>query len=165
MPPAFPAPAQHRIHWLFRNCVETENGTARASSDLYAVMLDMDSLYISPWCVPHFAAQLVNITRCYGLCEMRVPEHIQRPQALWQVVINHFAKLLLLRTDLWLYVDSGKNPRLQPRHVVHAVGSIYTCALVRLCVPVCIYFFTSKLMSVENSFHGLEAIWQISVVL
>lgn len=72
---------------------------------------------------------------------MKAPQHIQRPRVLWQVAVNHFAKLLLLRIDLWLFVDSAKNPPLQPRHVVHAVGTIYTCALVWLCVPVCIYFF------------------------
>lgn len=127
-------------------------------------MPDTDSPYISPCCVPDFAAWLVNIARCYGLYEKRVPEHIQRPGVLWQVVVNHFAKLLLLRTDLRPFVDSEKNPLLQPKHVAHAVGSIYTCVLVRLCVPGCIFFFTSKLMPVENSFHRLEAIWQISAV-
>lgn len=101
----------------------------------------MDSPYTSPRCFSPFVAWLVNITLCYGLYEIRTPEHIQRPRVLWQVAVNHFGKLLLLRTDLWLFVDSAKNPLPQPRHIVHAVGSIYTCALVWLCVPVCIYFF------------------------
>lgn len=131
--------AQHSIHWLFRNCVETES---RAEPLIRSVRSHGQPLFcISPRCVPHFVAWLFDITLCYGLCEMRAPEHIQRPQVLWQVAVNHFAKLLLLRTDLWLLVDSAKNLLLQPRHVVHAVGSIYTCALVGLCVPVCIYFF------------------------
>lgn len=157
--------AQHSIHWLFRNCVETES---RAEPLIRSVRSHGQPLFcISPRCVPHFVAWLFDITLCYGLCEMRAPEHIQRPQVLWQVAVNHFAKLLLLRTDLWLLVDSAKNLLLQPRHVVHAVGSIYTCALVgAVCASLHLFFLHPnwcrwKILSTDLKPSG-KSLWRFN---
>lgn len=153
MPLAFPAPAQPGAHWLFRNCVETENGA-------------------------EFSHQICTQSRTATLNHLALCSLVGEYHPLLWVAWNEASRGFY-----------GTSPLITLQNY-YCWGQIYGCSWTlrrtvcssqgTLCMPLGVFilahwcgcvcqsafvFFTSKLMSVENSFHGLEAIWQISVVL